>query len=67
MQELEGSVSAFRGLRRGSLAVGFSTPAFAMPMIAAFLRDNPDITLRTRLGNTAGLWGRSRPARSRLL
>jgi LysR family transcriptional regulator, low CO2-responsive transcriptional regulator len=57
MQELEGSVSAFRGLRRGSLAVGFSTPAFAMPMIAAFLRGNPDIALRTRLGNTAGLLG----------
>lgn len=57
MQELEGSVSAFRGLRRGSLAVGFSTPAFAMPMIAAFLRGSPDITLRTRLGNTAGLLG----------
>jgi DNA-binding transcriptional LysR family regulator len=55
MQELEGSISAFRGLRRGSLAVGFSTPAFAMPMIAAFLRDHPGIALRTRLGNTAGL------------
>ncbi len=55
MQELEGSVSAFRALRRGSLAVGFSTPAFAMPMIAAFLRDHPVISLRTRLGNTAGL------------
>jgi LysR family transcriptional regulator, low CO2-responsive transcriptional regulator len=55
MQELEGSVSAFRGLRRGSLTVGFSTPAFAMSMIAAFLHDNPDIALRTRLGNTTGL------------
>lgn len=55
MNELEGSISAFRGLRRGSLAVGFSTPAFAMPMIAAFLRDHPAIALRTRLGNTAGL------------
>jgi len=55
MQELEGSISAFRGLSRGSLAVGFSTPAFAMPMIAAFLRDHPGIALRTRLGNTAGL------------
>jgi DNA-binding transcriptional LysR family regulator len=55
MQELEGSVSAFRDLRRGSLAVGFSTPAFAMPMIGAFLRDHPAISLRTRLGNTSGL------------
>jgi len=55
MQELEGSVSAFRALSRGGLSVGFSTPFFAMPMIAAFLRDHPAIALRTRLGNTAGL------------
>lgn len=55
MQELEGSLNAFRGLSRGSLAVGFSTPFFAMPMIAAFLRDYPGMALRTRLGNTAGL------------
>jgi DNA-binding transcriptional LysR family regulator len=55
MQELEASVSAFRGLRRGSLSVGLSTPAFAMPMIAAFLRDHPGIAVRTRLGNTEGL------------
>ena len=55
MQELEGSVSAFRGLSRGSLAVGFSTPSFAMPMIAAFLRTHPGVRVRTRLGNTAEL------------
>lgn len=55
MQELEGSVSAFRGLSRGSLAIGFSTPAFAMPMLAHFLRDHPGIGVRTRLGNTAAL------------
>ncbi|NKC31085.1 LysR family transcriptional regulator [Roseomonas sp. BU-1] len=55
MQELESSLSAFRGLRRGSLTIGFSTPFFAMPMIAAFLREHPGIALRTRLGNTAGL------------
>jgi DNA-binding transcriptional LysR family regulator len=55
MQELEGSLNAFRGLNRGSLAIGFSTPFFAMPMIAAFLRDYPGMAMRTRLGNTAGL------------
>lgn len=55
MQELEGAVSAFRGLQRGSLAIGFSTPAYAMPVIAAFLRSHPAISIRTRLGNTAGL------------
>lgn len=55
MQELEGSVSAFRDLSRGSIAIGFSTPFFAMPMIATFLREHPAISLRTRLGNTAGL------------
>ena len=55
MQELEGSVSAFRSLSRGSLAIGFSTPAFAMPMLARFLRDHPGIGVRTRLGNTAAL------------
>jgi DNA-binding transcriptional LysR family regulator len=55
MQELQESISAFRGLSRGSLAVGLSTPFFAMPMIAAFLRAHPAISLRTRLGNTSGL------------
>lgn len=55
MQELEGSISNFRDLSRGSLAIGFSTPVFAMPMISSFLRDHPAIAIRTRLGNTAGL------------
>jgi DNA-binding transcriptional LysR family regulator len=55
MQELEASVTAFSGLHRGSLTVGLSTPAFAMPMIAALLRDHPGIAVRTRLGNTEAL------------
>jgi LysR family transcriptional regulator, low CO2-responsive transcriptional regulator len=55
MQELEGSISTFRALSRGSLSVGLSTPFFAMPMIATFLRTHPAISIRTRLGNTFGL------------
>lgn len=39
----------------GSLSVGFSTPAFAMPMIVAFTREYPGISIRCRLGNTPGL------------
>ena len=55
MHELEGSINTFRDLSRGSLSVGFSTPAFAMPMIAAFMREYPGIRIRCRLGNTSGL------------
>lgn len=55
MEELEASVVAFSGLHRGSLSVGLSTPAHAMPMIAALLRDHPGIGVRTRLGNTESL------------
>lgn len=55
MQELESSVAAFSALRRGSLTIGISSPAFAMPMIAALLRDHSGIDVRTRLGNTAAL------------
>lgn len=57
MEELEESVRQLGGLRRGSLSVGFSTPAHAMPRIARFLAAFPEMRIRTRLGNTEGLLG----------
>lgn len=65
MQELETSISAFRGLSRGSLTVGFSTPFFAMPMIAAFLRDHPGTRCARAWGTQPSCWSRWPNARSR--
>ena len=53
--EFEGSVRDLRGLRRGSLAIGLSTPAFAMPLVAQFMAAHPQISVRTQLGNTEAL------------
>lgn len=55
MEELEEAVRQSRGLRRGSIAIGLSTPAHAMPRIAAFMAAYPELRVRTRLGNTSGL------------
>lgn len=55
MEELEESLRQSRLLRRGSIAIGLSTPAHAMPRIAAFIAAHPGLRVRTRLGNTAGL------------
>ncbi len=55
MEELEESMRQSRGLLRGSIAIGFSTPAHAMQGIAAFMAAHPELRIRTRLGNTGEL------------
>lgn len=55
MDELEASMRQSRDMRRGGIAIGLSTPAHAMPCIAALMARHPALRLRTRLGNTDGL------------
>jgi len=55
MDELEETMRQSRDLRRGSIAIGLSTPAHAMPCIAALMAAHPELRVRTRLGNTNGL------------
>jgi len=55
MDELENTMQQSRDLSRGSIAIGLSTPAHAMPCIAALMAAYPEVRIRTRLGNTHGL------------
>jgi LysR family transcriptional regulator, low CO2-responsive transcriptional regulator len=55
MDELEETMRQSRDLRRGSITIGLSTPAHAMPCIAALMAAYPELRVRTRLGNTNGL------------
>lgn len=55
MDELEETIRQSRDLRRGSITIGLSTPAHAMPCIAALMAAYPALRVRTRLGNTNGL------------
>jgi len=55
MDELEETMRQSRELRRGSINIGLSTPAHAMPCIAAMMATYPELRVRTRLGNTNGL------------
>jgi DNA-binding transcriptional LysR family regulator len=55
MDELEETMRQSRDLSRGSIAIGLSTPAHAMPCIAALMVAYPELRVRTRLGNTNGL------------
>ncbi|MEI6160581.1 MAG: LysR family transcriptional regulator, partial [Roseococcus sp.] len=55
MEELEETMRQSRELRRGSITIGLSTPAHAMPCIAALMAAHPELRVRTRLGNTNGL------------
>lgn len=55
MDELEETMRQSRDLRRGSITIGLSTPAHAMPCIAALMAAYPELRVRTQLGNTNGL------------
>lgn len=55
MDELEETMRQSRELHRGSITIGLSTPAHAMPCIAALMAAHPGLRVRTRLGNTKGL------------
>ena len=42
-------------LRGGRLVLGFSSPAFAMPLLARFSATHPGVEIATRIGNTGRL------------
>ncbi len=47
-----GDLTALRG---GRLVLGFSSPAFAMPLLARFSAAHPQVEIATRIGNTGRL------------
>lgn len=47
-----GDLTALRG---GRLVLGFSSPAFAMPLLARFSAVHPGVEIATRIGNTGRL------------
>ncbi|MDN2583803.1 LysR substrate-binding domain-containing protein [Aquibium sp. ELW1220] len=55
VQELDAAMHDVRRLERGQIAVGFSTPHFAMPLIARFAQAHPSVRISTLLGNTTQL------------
>jgi len=55
VEEFQHSVQDIRGLRRGRLAVGFSTPNITMPLLARYTAAHPAIEILTSTGNTASL------------
>jgi DNA-binding transcriptional LysR family regulator len=57
LQELEGAISGFRNLTHGRIAVGFSSPQHALPMLARFLEAHPQVEVSTHAGNTDSLLG----------
>ena len=58
LDELASAAADLRTLRRGRLRVGFSTPAFAMPLLQRLVAAHPGIGLATVYDNTAGLMDR---------
>ena len=55
VDEFERAVGDIRELRSGRLVLGFSTPYFALPLLAAFAAAHPAVALATRIGNSASL------------
>lgn len=55
MNDLDDVMRDLRELRRGKLTIGFSTPHYAMPLVAKFMKAHPTIDIATRLGNTTQL------------
>lgn len=55
MHELETAISGFRNLTHGRLALGFSSPQHALPMLARFLGSHPQVEVSTQSGNTDSL------------
>jgi DNA-binding transcriptional LysR family regulator len=58
VDELTAAAADLRTLQRGRIRVGFSTPAFAMPLIGRLLDAHPGLVVTTALDNTAGLVAR---------
>ena len=55
VDELDAAMRDVRRLERGQIAIGFSTPHYAMPLISRFARAHPSIRISTKLGNTTQL------------
>ena len=55
LQELETAISGFRNLTHGRIALGFSSPQHALPMLARFLSSHPQVEISTLAGNTDSL------------
>lgn len=55
MGELDDVMRDLRELRRGKLTIGFSTPHYAMPLVAKFMQRHATVDVATRLGNTTQL------------
>jgi len=55
LQELETAISGFRNLTHGRIALGFSSPQHALPMLARFLGSHPQVEVSTQAGNTDSL------------
>ncbi len=54
-EELDHLARDLGALRQGRLSLGYSTPSFAMPLIAALLEEHPHLAVEHALGNTADL------------
>jgi len=54
-EEFATSAKDLRLMQRGSLRIGMSTPHCALPIVAAFMKSYPAVTLTTTMGNTAEL------------
>lgn len=54
-EEFERAVSDHRALRQGRVQVGFSAPAYAMPLLSRFAAAHPLVELATQIGNTGQL------------
>lgn len=55
MADLETAANLFSSLMQGRLTIGFSSPTAALGAIGRFMRAHPNITVRTKTGNTASL------------
>ena len=55
--EAEGLLTAARGLKSGSLRVGADAPYHVVPLLAAFSRRHPGITLSLSFGNSETVLG----------
>lgn len=55
VDEFTTSATDLRGMQRGHLRVGFSTPNSALPILAAFMEAFPAVKVSTTTGNTAQL------------
>jgi DNA-binding transcriptional LysR family regulator len=53
--EFEASARDLRTMQRGHLTLGLSTPHVALPILSAFMRTYPSVTVATSVGNTAEL------------